>query len=402
MSVTPLRPHHRFKAGYIVERHLGGGGFSLVYLMRDREGNTWAVKECCCEDYVYRCPKDNASLLVRKDKNKAAKKIHEHLCESVRKEARQFSSEAFRHPHLLPIFGSFEENNTVYLKTFYVNGVTLEDIDTEVQASTLEWKLELFEKIASAVKHLHNVGLIHRDIKTQNIMLIQGYEDHPNPVVIDTGHAREYTDSSKDLTLIDTPFCAPETNNKGTKFGKPGPASDCFALAGVFYWLMTSERPPTWTARDLEITSNQSDPLKQPFSINDAAWEVLRPTLSLCVSERESDPIELAKDLRASYGLTTETISITVDEIKTKEKITKIDDKINISSLPQTSVWIVAALLNVAFFAFAWLILNLVSPNFWVLWMGSVGVIHVIAIAAASHRAGFSPSAIMPVKNMMS
>ncbi|MDZ4189059.1 MAG: protein kinase [Hydrogenophaga sp.] len=399
MSVTPLRPRHRLKSGFIVERHLGGGGFSLVYLMRDKEGRAWAVKECCCDDYVYRCPKDNASLLVRKDKNKAAKKIHEHLCNSVRKEARQFSSEKFRHPHLLPIFGSFEENNTVYLKTFYIDGVTLEDIDTEVQASTLEWRLELFEKIAAAVKHLHRVDLIHRDIKTQNIMLIKGYEDNPNPIVIDTGHAREYKDSSKDLTLIDTPFCAPETNNKGTKFGKPGPASDCFALAGVFYWLMTSQRPPTWTARDLEITSNRQDPLKQPFSINDAAWAVLRPTLSLNVTERESDPIELAENLRIAYGYPPRIKNVIVEDADGSGQ--KIDEKIDSPLSPQSSDWIVAILLNVAFFAFAWVILELVIPEFWVLWLGSVGVVHVITIAVASHRTGFLPSAIMPVKNII-
>ncbi|MDP2401909.1 MAG: protein kinase [Actinomycetota bacterium] len=387
------------KSGFIVERHLGGGGFSLVYLMRDKEGRAWAVKECCCDDYVYRCPKDNASLLVRKDKNKAAKKIHEHLCNSVRKEARQFSSEKFRHPHLLPIFGSFEENNTVYLKTFYIDGVTLEDIDTEVQASTLEWRLELFEKIAAAVKHLHRVDLIHRDIKTQNIMLIKGYEDNPNPIVIDTGHAREYKDSSKDLTLIDTPFCAPETNNKGTKFGKPGPASDCFALAGVFYWLMTSQRPPTWTARDLEITSNRQDPLKQPFSINDAAWAVLRPTLSLNVTERESDPIELAENLRIAYGYPPRIKNVIVEDADGSGQ--KIDEKIDSPLSPQSSDWIVAILLNVAFFAFAWVILELVIPEFWVLWLGSVGVVHVITIAVASHRTGFLPSAIMPVKNII-
>lgn len=393
MPISPLRLHHRLKSGFTVERHLGGGGFSLVYLMRDSEGRPWAVKECCCDEFVYRDPKDNASLLIRKDKAKGAKKIHEHLCESVRKEARQFSSEAFRHPHLLPIFGSFEENNTVYLKTFYVDGVTLEDIDTEIQAFELEWKLELFEKVASAVKHLHRVGLIHRDIKTQNIMLIKGYESSPNPVVIDTGHARDYTDSSKDLTLIDTPFCAPETKTEGNRFGIRGPASDCFALAGVFYWLMTSNRPPHWSARDLEITSKSVDSLKQPFQINDAAWAVIRPALSLQVNDRESDPLELAANLWQAYGISRPPVPVPVP--------VSVSVSVSVPSPTyRTSDWIMAGLLNMAFFAFSWMVLELLSPEFWILWLGLVGVVHMFATAVASHRAGFSPSSIMPLKNL--
>ena len=89
-----------------------------------------------------------------------------------------------QHPHILPLHDSGEADGFLFYVMPYVEGETLRDrIDREKQLPVDE-AVALASKIAGALHHAHEHGVIHRDIKPGNILLQDG-----EPVVADFGLA---------------------------------------------------------------------------------------------------------------------------------------------------------------------------------------------------------------------
>lgn len=114
------------------------------------------------------------------------------------------------HPHLIKYYGSCQHEKSVYIVTEYMNGGNLSSIlkRTEVPIS---WKLRISiaRDIMGAIAWLHSNDLIHRDIKTENILV----NDDWHCVLADYGFARKFKQSEgkSAMTILGTDeFMAPE------------------------------------------------------------------------------------------------------------------------------------------------------------------------------------------------
>ena len=146
-----------------------------------------------------------------------------------------------QHPHILPLFDSGQADSFLYYVMPYVEGETLGDrIDREKQLPVDE-AVVIASKVASALQHAHEQGVIHRDIKPANILLQSG-----EPVVADFGIALAVGAAgggrlTETGLSVGTPFyMSPE---QATGDQEVGPGSDTYGLACVLYETLVGEPP---------------------------------------------------------------------------------------------------------------------------------------------------------------
>lgn len=145
-------------------------------------------------------------------------------------------------PYVAEIIDADVEGSPPYIVTRYVGGETLEDAVTAGGPMTGRALGSLAQGLAAALAAIHSAGVVHRDLKPGNVMLVDG-----RPVVIDFGIAQ--TPDSTRLTqtgmFMGTPgYLAPEVIE-----GKPsGPAADVHSWAATIAYAATG-RPPFGTGQ---------------------------------------------------------------------------------------------------------------------------------------------------------
>ena len=143
----------------LIER-LGVGGFGSVWKARDKElDRTVAIK----------IPRQGGMTAEEQEK--------------FFREAR--AAAQLRHPSIVSVHEVGRDGDSVYIVSDFVRGVTLGDWLTGQQLTSRE-AAELCAKIADALHHAHEQGVVHRDLKPANIMM----DDDGEPHLMDFGLAR--------------------------------------------------------------------------------------------------------------------------------------------------------------------------------------------------------------------
>jgi serine/threonine-protein kinase len=188
------------------------------------------------------------------------------LNESLRQEPdfadyqRKFQDEARRlalcvHPNIVRVTDFFVEAGLAYMVMDYIPGATL---DLVVRNGPLPEAIAIhyMRQIGNALKVVHQNGLLHRDVKPQNIILRQGTQE---VVLIDFGISREFTPgfTQTHTNLISSGYAPLE---QYLSQEKRTPATDVYGLAATLYTLLTAmvpvasilrDRQPMPTPRDL-------------------------------------------------------------------------------------------------------------------------------------------------------
>ncbi len=220
---------------YVVEEVLGTGGFSAVYLVKDREeqGNLFALKE-----------------VIDPDKRELESFAFE--CEVLTR---------LEHPALPHVFRVFrdDEHHRAYMLMNYVEGPNLETLRQQQpgQRFSLPQALAIVEPIMDAVAYLHRQDppIIHRDIKPANIIVpTKG----GTPALVDFGIAKKYEAEGTTTAVrhCSAGYSAPEQYTRGT-----GPRSDIYALAATLYTLLAGQVPADALHRMMELSEGRADPL---------------------------------------------------------------------------------------------------------------------------------------------
>jgi hypothetical protein len=148
------------------------------------------------------------------------------------------------HPHILPLLDSGEADGLLYYVMPYVAGGSLRDRLRRGEGWTVAAALPLVRDVAAALEHAHRQGIIHRDVKPENVLFFEG-----EPMVADFGIARAVTSAGGDqLTRsgfpVGTPgYMSPEQAMGGSLVDA---RTDVFGLGCVVYELLVGETPPIW------------------------------------------------------------------------------------------------------------------------------------------------------------
>ncbi|CAH0548609.1 unnamed protein product [Brassicogethes aeneus] len=142
-----------------------------------------------------------------------------------------------RHPHITRLYELMETNNTIYMVTEYASeGEIFDHLVAKGRMQENEAK-RIFCQIVSAVSYCHTQGIVHRDLKAENLLL----DHNMNIKLADFGFSNQYTDGNLLSTWCGSPpYAAPELF-QGLNYD--GPKADIWSLGVVLYVLVCGSLP---------------------------------------------------------------------------------------------------------------------------------------------------------------
>jgi tRNA A-37 threonylcarbamoyl transferase component Bud32/tetratricopeptide (TPR) repeat protein len=203
---------------YRIERELGEGGMATVYLAHDLKHN----------------------------RKVALKVLRPELAEALGAERflREIETTAnLRHPHILPLYDSGDGAGFLYYVMPFVEGESLRDRMNREKQLPLDDALPIAREVADALDYAHSRGVIHRDVKPENILLESGHA-----VVADFGIARAVDAAGGDRLTetglsVGTPtYMSPEQAAGERELDG---RSDLYALGCVLYEMLAGQPPFT-------------------------------------------------------------------------------------------------------------------------------------------------------------
>jgi serine/threonine protein kinase len=241
MELHALLPGYHL-AEYRIEKLLGEGGFGLTYLAFDTHlDKQVAIKEYMPGDF---CVRQNSTTIV--PKSEAAKTDYEWGLNAFIIEAKTLAK--FDDTNIVRIYRFFKENGTAYLVMEYCEGGCLSERYSQSNPMSETQVQQLLSPIMNGLQLVHEGGVLHRDIKPDNLM----FRGDGTPVLIDFGAARQLVVSkSKPVTALLTPGYAP-LEQYGSKADRLGPWTDIYSLAAVAYSCLTGKVPPDASDRVIE------------------------------------------------------------------------------------------------------------------------------------------------------
>jgi serine/threonine-protein kinase len=217
-------------AGYRIDGVLGVGGMAVVYRATQLSLNRPAAMKVITSE-----ASDDPSFRER-----------------FRREGQLQA--AIDHPHIVTVYEAGESEHGLFLAMRVVRGPTLKDLILSGQLDPAR-AVGLLTQVAEALDAAHEVGLIHRDIKPQNILV--GGRDHA--YLADFGLTKApggsgLTEEGQFLGTID--YVSPEQ----ARGGNATHCSDIYALTGVLYECLTGEVPFPRPSEPAVLYAHMSDP----------------------------------------------------------------------------------------------------------------------------------------------
>ena len=209
-----------------------------------------------------------------------------------------------RHPNILTVHDYGEtEDGRPYLVIDYVEGGTLRDRLVASQQTgedqlPLEEAIELVAQVADALDYAHRQGVVHRDVKPNNILL--GHDGRP--LLADFGLAKPIPGDRR-LTnagmLLGTPdYMAPEQAQEAEVDGR----ADIYALGVVLFEVLAGQHPFAGETPISIIIKHISEPLPRPSALNPAVSphldEIVAQATAKSPEERYQHAGDLARALR--------------------------------------------------------------------------------------------------------
>jgi serine/threonine protein kinase len=272
---------------YRIGRVLGSGGFGITYLALDeRLDKTVAVKEFFPRDLAGRS-RDGATLVPHTRAEGAAfDKGRTRFLEEAQVLAR------FDHANIVRVRSFFEANGTGYLVMDYYEGCTLEAYLREQPGERIPERLavQILMHVLDALRAVHGAGLLHRDIKPQNIYVTQDRRI----LLLDFGTAREAAGEHSRSEIVTGGYAPWEQYSRR---GKQGPWTDVYASAATLYRMVTGERPPDAPDRIHEDTLRPAHE-REP-SVSERLSQVLQRGLALRPAERPQSAEAFQQSLAA-------------------------------------------------------------------------------------------------------
>ena len=256
---------------YAFERELGQGGMATVYLADDaRHGRKVAIK------------------VLRPEL--AATIGPERFLREIRIAAQ------LQHPHILPLLESGEADGFLYYVMPYVDGQSLRDRLARQGELPVHEALKLLVEIVDALGYAHGRGVVHRDVKPDNVML-----SGRHALVMDFGVAKAVSEASgrNQLTTagiaLGTPaYMAPEQAAADPHLDH---RVDIYAV-GVMAYELFAGRPPFVGGTPQQVLAAHVTQAPEPVTrYRPAISPALEATVMRCLAKRPADRFQTAEEL---------------------------------------------------------------------------------------------------------
>jgi len=221
-----------------------------------------------------------------------------------KQEVLRFRAEAeaaanLRHPNIVAIHETGEQEGRHYFSMEFVQGRNLSEIAAEGPLPARR-AAQYARIVAEAIHYAHEQGVLHRDLKPSNVLI----DENDQPRITDFGLAkRARGDFGLTVTgqLLGSPNFMPPEQTSG-KSGKVGPASDVYGLGAIVYHLLTG-RPPfqAETIEDVLRQLHEAEPVA-PRLLNPSIPRDLETIYLNCLEKDPAKRYESARDLADELG----------------------------------------------------------------------------------------------------
>lgn len=202
-----------------------------------------------------------------------------------------------RHPNIVAVHQVGISDDTVFIVSDLISGVSLAD-HLAVRQMSFRKAAELTATIASALEHAHTAGVIHRDLKPQNIMLDGDQQPHIMDFGLARRHAGDVTVTLDGQVLGSPAYMSPEQANGESH--QAGPASDVYSQGVILFELLTGELPfrgnPSTIIHQV-INDDPPDPRKLNQKVPRDLATICLKCLEKKVKDRYGSAQSLADDL---------------------------------------------------------------------------------------------------------
>jgi eukaryotic-like serine/threonine-protein kinase len=255
-------------ATYTVERELGGGGMSRVFVARDLTLDRRVVLKILPPDLAA-----GVSL------------------ERFQREIRLAAQ--LQHPNIVPVLGTGETDALPYYVMPFVEGESLRERLRRVGHLPVDEAIGIACEVARALDYAHRHDIVHRDIKPENVLLHAG-----QPVVADFGICRAITHASDadPITLAGMAVGTPQYMSPEQAAGEReiDGRSDIYSLGCVLYEMLAGE--PPFTGRTAQAV------IAKRFAGAVPSLRVVRPTVPDAVERTVMRALALAPADRFQTG----------------------------------------------------------------------------------------------------
>jgi eukaryotic-like serine/threonine-protein kinase len=278
-------------AGYRIVKKIASGGFSIVYLAYDEDGNAVAIKEYLPSSLALRQPGE-LTPLISADNLPAFRIGLKCFFEEGRALAR------ISHPNVVSVVNFFRANDTVYMVMAYESGRSLQDHilrrrdKGERPLVSERFIRKMFNQVMNGLREVHANKLLHLDLKPANVYLrMDG-----TPILLDFGAARQTlrTDLPKLYPMYTPGFAAPELYSKN---GNLGPWTDIYGIGASMFACMVGAPPQAADQR--QANDKMEDHLRKLEGMySNELIQVIRWSLRVDPLERPQSVFALQKALR--------------------------------------------------------------------------------------------------------
>jgi serine/threonine protein kinase len=250
---------------------LGRGGFAEVYEVHDRQLHRRLAVKVLRPDLAW-----TQGMLQR-----------------FEKEARALAS--LSHPNILPIHFVGDRGGLVYYAMPYVEGNSLGDTLRNEGPLDPERAVAVIRPILQALGHAHEKGMIHRDLKPDNIILD---EQSGRPLLVDFGIVKQAGDGpGTTLTgfVVGTPtYMSPE---QALGQANVDHRSDIYAIGGVLFHLVTGAPPFDGETSQEVIGRHIGHPVPNPSAVNARVPVWLSEVIAMALAKRPEDRFQTANEM---------------------------------------------------------------------------------------------------------
>lgn len=276
-AIGEIRLTGLFASRYQIAKELAKGGMGIVYKAHDNVlDKTVALKLILYRDW-------SEDQLLR-----------------FQREAQ--ASSRLLHPNIAIVYDfGLDENSTPYMVLEYVEGKTIKRICNKRRFDVLQ-TLEIGQQLCAALHHAHLNGLVHRDIKSSNVILDES-QDPPVAKIIDFGIARivdtpgfQRTLSSAQITPGSPPYMAPEQ----VKCEPIDRRCDIYSLGCVLFEMLTGKTPfrGDTALETMQMHVSTQPPLLQSVCSDVEFTDDLEGLVARCLAKRPEDRFQSASELK--------------------------------------------------------------------------------------------------------